>query len=97
VPARTAGARRLSRLTWAGIGLQLAALACIVVVLVRLSSTGIEGAYFNREPDAPGWVGYAPLELFDPRPWLAAAAVLLVGGTLPLILGARSAARRSAG
>jgi hypothetical protein len=83
-----------SWLTWAGVALHLAAIACIVVVLVRWDSGGIEGAVFDRSVTAPEVVGYAPIAPFDPVPWLVAALVLLIAGLAAFVADVVRAARR---
>jgi hypothetical protein len=69
--------RRLSKLAWFAIATHAAAATCIVAVLVKWQSGGIEGAYFNRYVTS-----------FDPVPWLAAALALLIVGTVALIAAA---------
>jgi hypothetical protein len=86
--------RRVSRLALAAAVLHLAALGCIAVVLLKWNADGIEGAYFDRAVSEPGAVGYAPLETFEPVPWLVAAGALLVGGTAAFIADAGRAPRR---
>jgi hypothetical protein len=79
--------RRLSKLAWFAVASHIAAVGCIVVVLVNWGSGGIEGAYFSRSVGDPAVV--SSITPFDPVPWLAAGLALLVAGTAAFVTATR--------
>lgn len=67
------------RLVLLGLALNTAALVLLLVAYLK-SDGEVEGAYFDRE---------IVLWTSDNRAWIAAAAVLVVAGTVALLAAAR--------
>jgi uncharacterized membrane protein len=73
-----------------GIGLHLAALACVVIAYEKRNTVSIEGAYFNRSTGEPARTAVFWQHISG---WLLAASILIAAAGVVFVLNARAQRR----